>query len=117
MKKCLSLIRIIAAVLLTLVSLAFIIIEGALLLSGDFLLYEYPIIALVQLLARLLLPTASLAVGLLSLIQHRRFRYESICFAAAAAFTAPFLSNQVGVYLFLVAAFFALSQWVWKNQA
>jgi hypothetical protein len=118
MKKCLFLIRILAAVLLAVASLAFMIIEGALLLSGDFRLYENPAIALAQLLARLLLPTASFAVGLRAVIhaRHRRFRPESLCFAAAAALTAPFASNRIGVYCFLLCALFALSQWIGQEE-
>lgn len=118
MKKCLFLIRILAAVLLTAVSLAFIVIEGALLLSGDFRLYENPAIALAQQFVRLLLPAVSLTVGLRALIhaRHRRFRPESLCFAAAAAITAPFASNRIGVYCFLLCALFALSQWIGQEE-
>ena len=112
MKTCVSLFRIITAVLLAVASLAFMIIEGALLLSGDYLLYENPAIALAQQFARLLLPIASLAVGLLVLIKRRRFRLESLFLTAAAAITAPSLSNQIGIYLLLLSALFALAQWI-----
>ena len=112
MKTCVSLFRIITAVLLTVASLAFMIIEGALLLSGDFQLYENPAIALAQQFVRLLLPAVSLTVGLLSLIRRRRFRLESLVFTVAAAIIAPSLSNQIGIYLLLLSALFALAQWI-----
>ena len=112
MKACVSIFRIVSAVLLTVAALAFTVIEGALLLSGDFLLYEAPAIALTQQIVRLLLPAAALAVGLLTLIRHQCFRLESLVFTAAAAITAPFFSNHIGVYLLLLTAFFALSQWI-----
>jgi hypothetical protein len=118
MKTCISLFRVITAVLLAVASLAFIIIEGALLLSGDFRLYENPAIALAQQFVRLLLPAVSLTVGLRALIhaRHRRFRPESLCFAASAALTAPFASNRIGVYCFLLCALFALSQWIGQEE-
>ena len=112
MKACVSLFRIISAVLLTVAALAFIVIEGALLLSGDFLLYEIPAIALAQQIVRLLLPAVSLTVGLLSLMRRRRFRLESLVFTVAAAITAPSFSNRIGIYLLLLAALFALAQWI-----
>lgn len=108
MKFCLSVLRtFIRAVTLT-VSLILVIIEGTLLLTGDFLLYESPVLAFLQLCLRLTIPAAAFALSLLSLIRRRHsFFFESLCLLIAVIAIAPFLSNHFGLYFILLAALFA----------
>ena len=81
---------------------------GTLLLTGDFLLYESPVLAFLQICLRLAIPTAAFAVALLSLIRRRHsFFFESLCLLIAVIAIAPFLSNHFGLYFILLAALFA----------
>ena len=111
MKTVILSLRILSAVLVAAGALALVIVEGALLISGDFLLYERPVAAFLRLSLRLILPAGTLAVALLSLILRRRsYLFEGLCLLSATALTAPFLSNHFGLYFTALAALFTLSQ-------
>ena len=107
MKICLSALRtLIRAVTLT-VALVFIIPEGTLLFTGDFLLYEIPATAFLQLCLRLAIPAAAFVIALLSLLRAKhRFFFESLCLLTATVIIAPCLSNHIGWYLVLLAVLF-----------
>lgn len=60
-----KLIRIIFGVILFLVALAFVIIEGRLLFSGDWLLHEVPFFAFLQYFARFSLALGSMIFAIL----------------------------------------------------
>jgi hypothetical protein len=111
MKTVILSLRILSAVLVAAVALALVIVEGALLISGDFLLYERPVAAFLRLSVRLILPTATLIIALLSIIRRRsRYLFEGFCLLGSTALTAPFLSNHFGLYFIALAALFTLSQ-------
>lgn len=102
--------RIAASILIVLISLAFVVIEGTLLFTGDFLLYENPIIAFFQLILRLVIPLITLTVGIFTVIKTKRsFLFESITFFSAALAMSPFLSNNFGIYFIALATLYLLS--------
>ena len=107
MKQCLSILRAVIGALVMAVALIFVVLEGTLLLTGDFLLYESPAIAFLQLCLRLLIPAFAFTVALLSLLKrHRRFTFASLCLLASTVATAPVLSNHFGLYFVLLAVLF-----------
>ena len=112
MKVCLTTLRILIRAATLTVSLIFVIIEGTLLLTGDFLLYESPVLAFLQLCLRLTIPAAAFALSLLSLIRRRHsFFFESLCLLIAVIAIAPFLTNHFGLYFILLAALFAAANY------
>lgn len=99
-----------ASILIVLISLAFVVIEGTLLFTGDFLLYENPIIAFFQLILRLVIPLITLTVGIFTVIKTKRsFLFESITFFSVALAMSPFLSNNFGIYFIALATLYLLS--------
>ena len=108
MKACLSFLRTLIRAVTVAVSLVFVVIEGTLLLTGDFLLYASPAVAFLQLCLRLAIPATAFAVSLLSLCKRQRsFFFESLCLLIATAAIAPFLSNRIGIGVLLLATLFA----------
>ena len=111
MKKLALTLRYTASALVALVALVFTVLEGTLLITLDFTLYEDRLLSLLQLILRLLLASSALALGISSLVKRTRaFLPHSLCLLAAAAVTIPFVSNGIGIYLTAVAALFLLSQ-------
>ena len=107
MKICLFVLRTFIRAATLAVALAFVILEGTLLFTGDFLLYESPAIAFLQLCLRLSIPVATATVALLSLLRKkRRFLFESLCLLIVTIIIAPFLSNDIGWYFVLLAVLF-----------
>lgn len=105
--------RVVSGVLVALLALVFLIIEGTLLVTLDFLLFENKIVALMQLVFRLLVAGGALALALLSLIKHSRiFALEGICLCSAMLVMAPFLTNGFGLIFIGVSALFALAHLV-----
>ena len=111
MKKLTFTLRISSGVLVALVAFVFAILEATLLVTLDFTLYENQSIALIQLVARLILSLAALALGILSIVKSRRsFLPEGICLMASTAVMIPFISNSFGIYFAAAAALFVISQ-------
>ena len=111
MKKFSRIFRFVSASLVALVALAFTVLEATLLLTLDFLLYENPLVAFIQLVLRLLLAVAALTLGILSLVKRTHsFLPHGLCLLVSSAVMIPFMSNHVAVYLTAVAALFVLSQ-------
>ena len=107
MKKLINILRIISGVLVVAVAFVFLIIEGTLLVTLDFALYENQIVGFVQLTARLLLAIFALTLGILSIAKPRRsFLPESICLLASTAVMLLFVSNNFGIYLTALAVLF-----------
>lgn len=108
MKKTAKILRIISSALVLLVSFVFTVLEGTLLVTGDFLLYERPVIAFFQLLLRFLIPVLAFAVALFAIIKRERsFLPESLCLLASTMTMAFFISNNFGLYFLIIAALFA----------
>ena len=111
MKKFSLILHYVSGALVSLVSLAFTVLETTLLVTLDFTLYENPAIALLQLLMRLLIASAALALGILSLINRTRsFLPHSICLLTSSVVMIPFVINNVGLYFTTVSVIFLLSQ-------
>ena len=111
MKKFSLILHYVSGALVSIVSLAFTVLETTLLVTLDFTLYENPAIALLQLLMRLLIASAALALGILSLINRTRsFLPHSICLLTSSVVMIPFVINNVGLYFTTVSVIFLLSQ-------
>lgn len=110
--KTLSLVlRTLAGALVALVALVFVVIEGTMLLTLDFLLFENELVALVQLVSKLLIAISALVLGVCSLgMRGRSFLAEGVALLAASAVMIPFVSNRFGLYFTAVSAFFLLSR-------
>jgi len=102
----------------TLVSAAFVFLEGRLVLSGDWLIHEQPGLGLSQYVLRFGFAGLGLAVGLRVLAGGGK-RYSiggSLALTGMMAGIAPFAVNSVGVYLLALASAFLLTNFaVWKT--
>jgi hypothetical protein len=111
MKRFRNILCCVSGSLVALVALAFTVLEATLLVTLDFLLYENPLVACIQLVLRLLLAASALVLGISSLVKRTRsFLPYGLCLLVSSAVMIPFVSNHVAVYLTAVAALFVLSQ-------
>ena len=116
MKRFSLILRTLSGSLVALVALVFTVLEATLLVTLDFTLYENELLALLQLVVRLLIGAASLTLGIVSLIKRTRsFLPESICLLAASAAMIPFVSNGFGLYFTAVSALFVLSHFLFSR--
>ena len=116
MKKFSMVFRLISGALVSLVALVFAVLEATLLVTLDFCLYENELIALMQLILRLLIALLALTLGIVSIVKNKRsFLPESLCLLAATAVMIPFVSNNFGLYFTAGAAVFALSQLIFSK--
>lgn len=115
--KTLSLVlRVLSGALVALVALVFTVLEGTLLVTLDFALYENQAVALIQLVLKLLIALIALAIGVLSLVKRSRsFFFEGICLLLGSAVMIPFVSNHFGLCFTAVSAFFMLSHWLCRK--
>ena len=118
MKKFATILLITAAALVSLVALAFTIIEGRLVFAFDWTLHEHEFLGFIQYLARLGVSLLSLAIAVSSIVYHNRksFVFEGavlVSIAIAAMFHA---SNNFGIY-FLILALFYLASSIFHNFA
>lgn len=105
-----------SAVLLALIGVAFCFIEGCLIFSGDFLLFESPILAFLQMLFRFGLAAGAVALGVLVIVKKEKsFLYEGLVALVCAIIMAPFLTNGFGLYFSLIAGAFCLSNSLYKK--
>ena len=103
--------RYVASSLAALVALVFTVLEATLLVTLDFTLYENPLVALLQLVLRLLLASSALTVGILSLVKRTRsFLFPGFCLLASSVVMIPFMSNRFGIYFTVLSVLFLLSQ-------
>lgn len=110
MRKFSTALRAVIGVLVALVALVFAVIEGTLLMTLDFNLYENEALALIQLTLRLVVALAAFTLGLLALLNRRRaFLPECIALSVAAAVMTPFITNGIGIYVTALSVLFMLS--------
>ena len=103
--------RYVASSLAALVALVFTVLETTLLVTLDFTLYENPLVALLQLVLRLLLASSALTLGILSLVKRTRsFLPHGLCLLASSVVMIPFVSNRFGIYFTVLSVLFLLSQ-------
>jgi hypothetical protein len=89
---------------------AFGFIEGYLIFSGDFLLFESPVLAFLQMLMRLSLAIAAVVLGLFVVLKKEKsFVFHSTLVLVCTAISAPFLTNNFGIYFLILAAVFAVT--------
>ena len=111
MKRFSLVFRYTASSLAALAALVFTVLEATLLVTLDFTLYENPLVALLQLVLRLLLASSALTVGILSIVKRTRsFSPHGLCLFGASVVMIPFVSNHFGLYFAAVSALFLLSQ-------
>ena len=111
MKKFSLIFRYASSSLVVLVALVFTVLEATLLVTLDFALYENQLIALLQLVLRLLIASSALTLGIFSFIKRKRsFLPHSICLLASSVVMIPLVSNHIGICFAAVSALFMLSQ-------
>ena len=105
MKKLLRILQITVTVPDAVLALAFLLIEGRQVLSGDWLLHEQPLTGLFQYLLRSMIAAGVLlySAAVLHGCGNNRALYFSLCIAAASALLAVLVPNGLGV-LFLILA-------------
>ena len=102
--------RVISGSLVALVALVMAVVEATLLVTLDFNLYENELLALLQLLLKLLIALSAGTLGVLSIVKKSRsFLPEGVCLLSSAAVMIPFVSNGFGVYFTAVSVLFVLS--------
>ena len=102
------------SVIIVILALLFCIIEGRLLFSGDWTLYEFAWGGAVRYLCRFLMAIAALAIGLLPFV-NLKVKGDKIVFAQKlgavllllmSVVILIFATNYVGIVVFLVAGFY-----------
>ena len=118
MKKFATVLLIVAAAFVSLVSLAFTIIEGRLVFAFDWTLHEHEFLGFIQYLARLGVSLLSLAIAASSIVYRNRksFIFEGAVLVAIAAATMFHASNNFGIY-FLILSLFYLATAIFHNFA
>lgn len=108
MKKIAKGLLISISVILAIISLAFTIIEGRLLLSFDWSLHEQGLLGFVQYLARLGIAVLCLATSISSIvyINKKDFIFEGCCMLTVAIAIAINATNGVGLYLIIAGALY-----------
>lgn len=102
--------RVISSIILLILSFAFIVIEGCMLVSCDFLLYESRLLASLQIYIRLLLAIGAFLVALFSILKREiSFIIIACAMLIISLVIAPFISNGFGLYITLATALFAAS--------
>ena len=111
MKTVSLILRALAGALVAIAALAFTVVEGTLLVTLDFALYENGFLGFVQLALKLFIALSAGTLGILSLVKIKSpFLWEGICLLVTSAVMLPLISNGIGVYIAAAAAFFALVQ-------
>ena len=105
MKKASNVILIIVSVIIAIVSLAFVILEGRLVLSFDWSLHEHEFLGFIQYVARLGIAILCLATSVSSIVYINRkgFVFEGFCLLAVAIAISTGATNGVGLYLTILA--------------
>ena len=111
MKKASNVLFILMSAILALVSLAFVIIEGRLLLSFDWSLYEHEFIGFIQYIARVGLALLCLATSISSIfyLGRKSFIFEGACVLAIAIAISTGATNGIGLYLIVIATLYLAS--------
>lgn len=110
MKTLARILNIVTSALLVILGAAFVFIEGFLLFSGDFLLFEIEAIAFIQMLLRLCLGAGAATLGFFCIIKGQRaFLFEALLLLVCCLVTAPLLTNGFGFYFIILASAFTLT--------
>ena len=107
--------------IIVILALAFCIIEGRLLFSGDWMLYEFAFGGALRYICRLLMAVAAFGIGILPFINIKKKcnkllqvqRLGAVMLFSMAAIVLVFATNYVGMVIFIVAGvYFVLSQYI-----
>ena len=111
MKKLAKGLFITISAVIAIVSLAFVVIEGRLVLSFDWSLHEHEFLGFIQYLARLGLSALCLVVSASSIvyINKKSFIFESLCILAMAIAVATGATNGIGLYFIIAAALYVIA--------
>lgn len=111
MKKAANVILGIVSVIIAILSLAFLVIEGRLLLSFDWTLHEHEFLGFIQYLARVGLSLLCLATSISSLayMVRKTFIFEGLCLLAVAVAISISATNGVGLYMIIAASVYLAS--------
>lgn len=110
MKKAWTFLRISICSLCMLTALIFVCIEGWLLFSGDWKLFENDLLVVFQLCARLLAALLASATSLMAALQRKpSFLREGSCMLILSLASLPFISNQLGWSFVVLSVLFLLS--------
>jgi hypothetical protein len=110
MKTAARILNILSSSVLMIIGVAFVFIEGCLIFTGDFLLFESPVRAFLQMILRFALASGVFTLGLFVIIKKERtFIFESILALAVSLLISPFLTNGFGLYFVLLAVVFTLT--------
>ncbi len=106
MKKAANIILGIVSVIIAILSLAFLVIEGRLLLSFDWTLHEHEFLGFIQYLARVGLSLLCLATSISSIVYVNRKTsiFEGCCLLAIAIAISTGATNGIGLYLIIAAS-------------
>ena len=105
--------------IIVILALAFCIIEGRLLFSGDWMLYEFALGGAVRYLCRLLMAIAALIIGILPFVNIKKKgeklyntqKLGATLLLVMALVTLIFATNYVGIVVFVITCiYFALNR-------
>lgn len=111
MKKAANIILCTVSVIIAILSLAFLVIEGRLLLSFDWALYEHEFLGFIQCLAKVGLSILCLATSVSSIVYMARkaFIFEGLCLLSLAVAISLSATNGVGLYMIIAASLYLAS--------
>ena len=111
MKKLAKGLFITISAVIAIVSLAFVVIEGRLVLSFDWSLHEHEFLGFIQYLARLGLSALCLVVSASSIIyiNRRSFLFEAFCILAIAIAVATGATNGIGLCFIIAAVLYVIA--------
>ncbi len=106
MKKAANIILCIVSSIIAILSIAFLVIEGRLLLSFDWALHEHEFLGFIQYLARVGLSVLCLSASVSSIVYMNRkaFIFEGFCLLAVAIAISISATNGIGLYMIIAAS-------------
>lgn len=120
MSKVLNISRIVISILIMILSLIFIFIEGRIILSGDFLVYDSVFNAFIRYLFRLALSVLSFVIGFYEIKNIKKkdkkiseyLMYGSVSLVIISIVVIIFSTNYVGIILLSLSILFLLNKYL-----
>ena len=112
--------RIIVCVLCLMFSLAFLGIEGFVLIAGEWKLYENSGIMLIQQIMKIAACAAAGYTALMGAFRpNRSGLFKGVCFFGVSVLSTPFTANQIGIIFVILSALFVITDiglWNFKRR-
>lgn len=108
MSKIMSILQKICSILVMLVSIVFVIIEGRLVFSGDWILYESQVWGLIQYGSRFVLAILSFGIGLLPWIRIKNALYGAIALFGMSMVLLIFATNYIGEVCCIISSIYLI---------